>query len=521
MKPGIFHTCVMLHSIIFREDPHQDSRTTQPFGLKKKKAKACRKPTSAWKIIALISSLVTLETAATTPTNILLIVSDDQGYNDLGIINPNIITPNLDRLAKEGIRLTNFYVSWPACTPSRGSLMTGRYPQRNGIYDMIRNEAPDYGYKYKSRSEYEVTWEWVGGMDQREVMIPKILRPLGFKSAVYGKWDLGALRKYLPTSRGFDDFYGFVNTGIDYYTHERYGMHSMFRNDVRTKEDQGIYATNLFRREALRFLKETKDSPFFLYLPFNAPHGSSSLDPAIRGSVQAPEKFKKMYPPVAVELVNGTRYGKPAMVPSKDARGRDYRAALTCMDAAIGNVLEKLDQQKASNNTLVIFLSDNGGGGGADNRPLRGRKGQMWEGGLRVPCIIRWPAGLPAGKTCDEFLTSLEILPTIAAVTGATLPDDLTLDGFNMIPILKDNVPSRRTSMFWQRRDLKAARVGNWKWVDMGNAGHGLFDLGKDPGERRNLATKKPEILNSVRKKFLDWRREMDQSQPRGPFRNF
>ncbi len=476
---------------------------------------------ATWKIIVLISSLLTLETAAKTPANILLIVSDDQGYNDIGILNPDIITPNLDRLAREGIRLTNFYVSWPACTPSRGSLMTGRYPQRNGIYDMIRNEAPDYGYKYKSRKEYEVSWEWIGGMDQREVMLPAILKPLGFKSGIYGKWDLGALRKYLPTSRGFDDFYGFVNTGIDYYTHERYGMHSMFRNEIRTREDQGIYATNLFSREALRFLKETKDSPFFLYLPFNAPHGSSSLDPMIRGSVQAPEEFKKMFPPVDVEIVKGRRYGKPAMVPSKDARRRDYRAAVTCMDAEIGRILEKIDQQKKSNNTLVIFLSDNGGGGGADNSPLRGKKGQMWEGGVRVPCIIRWPAVLPAGKTCDEFLSSLEIFPTIAAVTGATVDKDITLDGFNMIPVLKGQVSSLRRSMFWQRRDLKAARVGNWKWVDMGNAGNGLFDLGEDPGERNNLASRKPEILDSVRKKFTDWRREMDQATTRGPFRNF
>ncbi|MED5584890.1 MAG: sulfatase-like hydrolase/transferase [Verrucomicrobiota bacterium] len=474
-----------------------------------------------WQILFLFSPLLALESSALPPANVLLIVSDDQGYNDIGLINPDIITPNIDRLAREGIRLTNFYVSWPACTPSRGSLMTGRYPQRNGIHDMIRNEAPDYGYQYKSREEYETTWEWIGGMDQREVMIPTMLKPKGFKSAVYGKWDLGALRRYLPTSRGFDEFYGFVNTGIDYYTHERYGMHSMFRNELRTKEDQGVYATNLFRREALRFLGKTGNTPFFLYLPFNAPHGSSSLDPAIRGSVQAPEEYKTMYPGVETKMVQGTRYGKPAMVPSKETKRRDYRAAVTCMDAAIGDILKRLDQQKKAHNTLVIFMSDNGGGGPADNRPLRGKKGQMWEGGLRVPCIIRWPAALPAGKTCDAFLSSMEIFPTIAAATGADLPAGVTLDGFNMLPVLRDKVPSKRTAMFWQRRNLKAARVGNWKWVDMGNDSQGLFDLGSDPGERRNLATKKPDILNRLRKKFADWRKEMEQAEPRGPFRNF
>ncbi|MCH2059373.1 MAG: sulfatase-like hydrolase/transferase [Verrucomicrobiales bacterium] len=474
-----------------------------------------------WQILFLFSPLLALESSALPPANVLLIVSDDQGYNDIGLINPDIITPNIDRLAREGIRLTNFYVSWPACTPSRGSLMTGRYPQRNGIHDMIRNEAPDYGYQYKSREEYETTWEWIGGMDQREVMIPTMLKPKGFKSAVYGKWDLGALRRYLPTSRGFDEFYGFVNTGIDYYTHERYGMHSMFRNELRTKEDQGVYATTLFRREALRFLGKTGNTPFFLYLPFNAPHGSSSLDPAIRGSVQAPEEYKTMYPGVETKMVQGTRYGKPAIVPSKETKRRDYRAAVTCMDAAIGDILKRLDQQKKAHNTLVIFMSDNGGGGPADNRPLRGKKGQMWEGGLRVPCIIRWPAALPAGKTCDAFLSSMEIFPTIAAAAGADLPAGVTLDGFNMLPVLRDKVPSKRTAMFWQRRNLKAARVENWKWVDMGNDSQGLFDLGSDPGERRNLATKKPDILNRLRKKFADWRKEMEQAEPRGPFRNF
>ena len=209
------------------------------------------------------------------------------------------------------------------------------------------------------------------------------------------------------------------------------------------------------------------------------------------------------------------------MVPSKETKRRDYRAAVTCMDAAIGDILKRLDQQKKAHNTLVIFMSDNGGGGPADNRPLRGKKGQMWEGGLRVPCIIRWPAALPSGKTCDAFLSSLEIFPTIAAATGADLPEGVTLDGFNMLPVLRDKAPSKRTAMFWQRRNLKAARVGSWKWVDMGNDSQGLFDLGSDLGERRNLATQKPDILNRLRKQFADWRKEMDQAEPRGPFRNF
>ena len=199
-----------------------------------------------------------LHTEAAEKPNIILIVSDDQGYNDLGLLGNGIITPTLNRLAKEGTRLTNFYVAWPACTPSRASLLTGRYPQRNGIYDMIRNEVPDYGHKYPP-ADYEVSFERIGGMDLEGVIIPRHLKKAGYKSAIYGKWDLGTLKRFLPTSRGFDDFYGFVNTGIDYYTHERYGVPSMYRNLQKTEKDKGTYCTYLFEREALRFLEAHLD----------------------------------------------------------------------------------------------------------------------------------------------------------------------------------------------------------------------------------------------------------------------
>ncbi len=146
--------------------------------------------------------------------NIVVIVSDDQGYSDLGVLNHAIITPNLDRLAREGIRLTNYYVAWPACTPSRGAWLTGRYPQRNGIYDMIRNEAPDYGYEYPP-DEYAVTCERIGGMDTREILLPQMLSEAGYYCGIFGKWDLGMQRRFLPLQRGWNEFYGFVNTGID------------------------------------------------------------------------------------------------------------------------------------------------------------------------------------------------------------------------------------------------------------------------------------------------------------------
>ena len=189
------------------------------------------------------------------PPNVLLMVSDDQGYHDLGCFGSSEVkTPHLDSLAAQGVRLTNFYVTWPACTPSRGSLLTGRYPQRHGVYDMIRNEAPDYGHHY-TPAEYAVTFERIGGMDVRERLLPELLKPAGYISGIFGKWDLGVHKRFLPLARVFDDFYGFCNTGIDYYTHERYGVPSMYRNNRPTTEDKGVYCTTLFQREALRFLR--------------------------------------------------------------------------------------------------------------------------------------------------------------------------------------------------------------------------------------------------------------------------
>jgi arylsulfatase A len=456
--------------------------------------------------------------------NVLLIVSDDQGYNDLGFLRNGIKTPTLDRLAKEGTYLTEFYVAWSACTPSRAGLLTGRYPQRNGIYDMIRNEAPDYGHKYTA-ADYEVTWERIGGMDLREKIIPQFLKPAGYKSAIYGKWDLGTLKRYLPTSRGFDDFYGFVNTGIDYYTHERYGVPSMYRNLKKTEEDKGVYCTYLFEREALSFLEgNAGEEPFFLYVPFNAPHASSALDPEIRSSVQAPDEFKALYSEVEKEYreVDRYRYASPARVMTKEGRQRNYRAAVSCMDASIGKMLEVLEEREILDNTIVIFLSDNGGGGGSDNSPLKGGKSRMWEGGIRVPCLVRWPDGnVPAGSVNEEFLSSLEILPSLAQAAGVKLPTDITMDGFDWWPVLRRERESPRKEMFWQRKDTVAIRVGDWKWVDMGSQGKGLYNLKNDVGEKHDLSQERPEVLKQLMDRYENWLASMEAAEPRGPFRDF
>lgn len=464
----------------------------------------------------------TLNARDAKPPNIVLIVSDDQGYADLGCFgSEEILTPNLDRLAKQGVRLTNFYVSWPACTPSRGSLLTGRYPQRHGVYDMIRNEAPDYGHKY-SPAEYEVTFERIGGMDTREVLLPELLKKKGYKSGIFGKWDLGTLQRFLPLQRGFDRFYGFVNTGIDYFTHERYGVPSMYRDNSKTEEDKGTYCTDLFLREAKRFLKDFHAEPFLLYLPFNAPHGASNLDSVIRSGAQSTKRFRDMYPELQSQagIQDGTRYGKPAKVRNRPARRLEYLAAVTQMDFAIGEVLQLLDEYKITDNTIVIFFSDNGGGGAADNSPLRGRKGLMLEGGIRVPAIVSFPGVLPQDQVRDQFVSSIDLLPTLLSLSGSKPRKELILDGYDVLPVLKDNAKSPRHMMFWQRKEDKAARVGDWKWVQS-SKGNGLFNLKDDIEEQRDLSKSHPEKLAELKAAFLNWKREMDQAEPRGPFRDF
>jgi len=473
---------------------------------------------------ALLLALVAATSqAAAAPPNIVLLVSDDQGYRDLGCFGSDeALTPRLDRLAAEGVRLTSFYVTWPACTPSRASLLTGRYPQRCGMYDMVRNEAPDYGHRYTA-AEYAVSFERIGGLDSREVLLPELLDRAGYASGIFGKWDLGSLKRFLPTSRGFDEFYGFVNTGIDYFTHERYGVPSMFRDQRPTTEDRGTYSTDLFRREALRFIDEHHQQPFFLYLPFNAPHGASNLDPGIRAAAQATDEYKAKYPELQKQARferRDSRYAKNALVPNKASKRLEYLAAITCMDDAIGAVLDRLDEHGIADNTIVIFFSDNGGSGGSDNAPLRGGKGQMHEGGIRVPCIVRFPGRVPSGKVNGQFLTSLELVPTLLAAADLPVPAGLKLDGFDMLPTLAGQQNSPRTEMFWQRRDDKAARVGDWKWVDSAR-GKGLYDLSTDLGEKHDLSQSQTRKLAELKQKFARWREEMDAAEPRGPFRDF
>ncbi|MEW4452385.1 sulfatase-like hydrolase/transferase [Bremerella sp. JC817] len=456
---------------------------------------------------ALLLTFVCCSTGLTAdrPANIVLIVSDDQGYHDLGSYGAqDVQTPHLDRLAKEGTRLTSFYVAWNACTPSRAAFLTGRYPQRNGTYDMIRNDRVDDGYLYKA-DEYAVSPEHILGTDIREIFLSQTLHDAGYACGCFGKWDGGQLTRYLPMQRGFDDFYGFCNTGIDYFTHERYGVPSMFDGNQITTKDKGTYCTTLFRDHALDFIDRNHERPFFLYLPFNAPHGASNLDPEIRGTVQASPEYLARYP------AGDTKASR---------RRQGYMAAVTEMDAAIGDVLDRLDQYEIADNTLVIFFSDNGGSGLANNAPLQGRKSTMWEGGNRVPCLVRWPGHVPANQVSDQFLSSLEVFPTACAAAGVELPQDVTYDGFDLLPVLRNEIASPRIEMFWQRRDEVAVRVGDWKWIDSKKA-KGLYHLANDIAEKNDLSAKHPEKVAELQQQLAQWQSQMEAAEPRGPFRDY
>ncbi len=465
---------------------------------------------SASLVLLMWSMGVCAPASSQRPPNIVLIVSDDQGWRDARCLGrEEMVTPNLDRLAREGIRATSFYVTWPACTPSRGSLLTGRYPQRNGLYDMVRNDMVNYGHQFTS-DEYAVSPEMTLGLDPREYTIGDVLHRSGYATGCVGKWDMGQARRYLPLQRGFDFFYGHGNNGIDYYTHERYGIPSMFRGNERTEEDKGEYATDIFRREAIQFIETNREKPFFLYLAFNAPHSASSFgDDTQEGQkktgvgVQVPDKYLQFYPQL-----------KPNQGITR------YLAAVTCMDEAIGSVLDTLHRFELEQDTIVLFMSDNGGSGNGGNAPLRGAKSTMWEGGLRVPLIVRWPGKIRANTSTDEFLTSLEILPTLLAATRAKPIADVQLDGFDMLPVLQGTALSQRKEMFWERRSDRAVRLENWKWVDS-EKGSGLFDLTNDLGEKKDLSAERPEIVAHIKSKFAAWKKEMLAAEPRGPFRDY
>lgn len=388
--------------------------------------------------------------------NIIYILADDMGYADAGFNGgTEIKTPNLDKIATGGTILKSFYVQ-PVCSPTRSCLMTGRYPNRTGIYGVVKPLT-----------------HW--GLKLEEQTLPQMLREAGYETAISGKWHLGEFEPaYRPTQRGFDHQYGLWFGAIDYFTHKRDGILDWHRND-QPSTDEG-YSTHLLAKEACRIIREkSPDKPLFLYLPFNAVHAPH----------QVPESYCEPY---------------------TDLKGirRTYAGMLSAMDEGIGQVLAALDENGIRDNTLIIFSSDNGGpepGKVTDNGALRAGKGTIYEGGIRVCSFVNWPGHIPAGKTIDEPLHAVDWYPTLVKLTGASTEQKLPLDGLDIWPTLTEGAKSPHEALILNgtKRGQAAIRKGDWKLLIGASGGDQLYNLANDLGEKNDLAAKNPEKLKELR----------------------
>lgn len=401
--------------------------------------------------------------------NIIVIVSDDMGYADLGCYGgTDIPTPNIDSLAADGVRFTDGYVSCPVCSPTRAGLLTGRYQQRFGHERNVPFPP----------NEYEPDW----GLPLTEITIADILRSAGYVTGAVGKWHLGMDEIYHPQRRGFDEFFGFMHGAHSYEDAQADPLNPILRNYELIDEPE--YLTDAFGREAADFIEHHADEAFFLYLPFNAVHGP----------LQAPPRYADTFNYIT------------------DPKRQTYAGMLAAMDDAVGTLLDKLEEHDLTRDTLIFFVNDNGGptqSNGSDNTPLRGIKAQMWEGGIRVAFIVKWPAKIPAGTTFDKMAISLDILPTVAAAANASLAMDRTIDGVDLLPYLtgqKSGTPHE--ILFWRKTDDYAMRKGNWKLTHQTNVSE-LYDLDNDIGEQNDLALTQPGKLAELENIWAQWNSKM------------
>ncbi len=419
--------------------------------------------------LALVLSGTTMISAAEAKPNIIVILADDLGRADYSAYGTkDIRTPNIDRLAREGMTFDNFYANSCVCSPTRAALLTGCHPDRVGVPGVIREEEP------------QNSW---GRLSPEAILLPKVLKGAGYHSSIVGKWHLGITSPDTPTERGFDEFRGFLGDMMDdYYTHLRHGQNFM-RNNLEEVKPEG-HATDLFTQWACEYLKERekeKEKPFLLYLAYNAPHDPLQPPTDWLEKVQQREPGMKMLRQKLVALIEH-------------------------MDAGIGRVLDTLDELKLAENTLVIFTSDNGGllGSGANNGSWRSGKTHMYEGGLRVPAIARWPGRIAAGSTTKSVAVSMDIFATSCEVAGMAkdaMPKEI--DGVSFLPTLlgqSQTESETQRDLYFVRREggpmycgktIEALIRGEWKIVlDSPFAPLELYNLKSDPGETTDLADK-------------------------------
>lgn len=435
------------------------------------------------RLLLLALFAVPLVAAPAPRPNVLVIMVDDLGYADLGVQGgAEVPTPHLDALARAGVRCTNGYVTAPYCSPSRAGFLTGRYQTRFGHEFNPHVGAPE-----------EL------GLPLGERTLADRLRGAGYATGLVGKWHLGFSPRHHPQSRGFDEFYGFLvgahNFQLRTDAAPKFGPAQSLNLIHRGREPQRVagHTTELFTTEALRFIDRHASRPWFLFLSYNAVHTPLEI---------APETLARL--PAAVQ----------------DPARRGYLSLLLGLDDAVGRLTAHLRATGRDRDTLIFFLSDNGGAGRKPffayntgrNAPLRGDKGQMLEGGIRVPFLAAWPGRLPAGTTCAAPVSALDLAPTALAAAGVA-PEG-PLDGVNLLPVLAGEVAAPvRDALFWRFGPQRAVRQGRWKLVDWrdfeakANSGWQLYDLAADPGETRDLAAAQPAVVADLRARWEVWDR--------------
>jgi arylsulfatase A-like enzyme len=446
---------------------------------------------------ALLAVLAALSQAAGAQPrpNIVFIMADDLGNADLGYRGGQVKTPNIDRLAKEGVRLESFY-GQQVCTPSRAALMTGRYPMRLGLQTLVIFPSHTYGLPLDERT------------------LPQALRDAGYETWMVGKWHLGhADRKFWPQSRGFDHFYGNVMGEVDYNTRQRGGVIDWQRNGTFLREDG--YYTTLIGNEAVKLIDQYDGKkPFFLYVASLAPHAP----------YQAPQSYQDRYKDVL------------------DTARRTYMAMISALDDEVGRIVGALAKKGVLDKTIILFASDNGGAvsgmfasgskskeeraneeGGiqqgakapADNGSLRGGKGGVYEGGVRVPAFVSW-SGTLQPKVVDEPLHMVDVMPTLLALAGAQGSTDHPMDGKDMWGTLADGKPSPNDDVLIDVEAFRGAiRKGQWKLVKVAllPGKTELFDLAADPGETTDVAERHPDVVRDLESRLLAYARQQKPSE--------
>lgn len=413
--------------------------------------------------------------------NVVFILSDDLGYADLGCFGSrDIRTPHIDRLASEGVRFTDCYSNGPVCTPTRVGLMTGRYQQRFG-------KALEWALVPNNNART--------GLSPKDTVLASSLKAEGYKTALIGKWHCGSLPQFRPDKHGFDESFGILRGNADMYSHEyRDGTNDLFENGEATQTEG--YLTEMLAERAVDFLKRQTDNPFFLYLPFNAVHWP----------FQGPDRPDLVR--TAESWTDGTR--------------ADYRAMTESMDAGVGAVMEELRRRGLDENTLVIFTNDNGGERLSSNAPFFHSKATLYEGGIRVPAVARWPEHIPAGSVTEQVAITMDFTATMLAAAGVQPGNTVKLDGMNVLPMASGQRDPVERTLCWriERKDRRqlAVRRGNWKYIrEPAGMPELLFDLSRDVSERQSLSYQHPELLAELRQVANRWEADVDADAKLAP----